>query len=118
MLGLPLRGGFEMGLTIEQVEKLKVGDYVKRLCDGTSHIRLTAGKIYRIKRIDSPGIPVVTGDDGGDEYVFKANIDRWELAKNPDLAMSPLFPSDYPEVTSVFVSPGIQPENNLKLVLQ
>jgi hypothetical protein len=107
-----------MGLTKEEFLGLKVGDkVVRKSVTDVFKGRYTAGKEYEIIEVvrnpeECLGFEYrIRFDNGASGWVWFMFAENWELPKS-----SPT--SNYPEVTSVFVSPGIQPENNLKLVLQ
>lgn len=93
-----------MGLTKEEFLGLKAGDKLKD----------ADGEICTFLEFDSAGDGRLKHDEFRiTRWIFKSNLLYWTLIEKT----SP-FPIDHPGVTSVFVSPGIQPENNLKLVLQ
>ena len=66
--------------------KLKDGMYVRSAKDATTSKHVTAGKLYKVSKVDNRGIPsfYITGDDGNSVYCLAyrcahLNYDKWEI---------------------------------------
>ena len=68
------------------LKTFKDGMYVRSAKDATTSKHVTAGKIYKVRKVDNRGIPsfYITGDDGNKLYCLAygcahLNNGKWEI---------------------------------------